>query len=70
MKSLMIFAQKHSNDDLGLTLNFFMARSNVLTFWAFIWEDFLDFVDDFSANVNKYSSKGEQNNRFFFCSGS
>ena len=30
-KVLKIFAQKCSHDDLGLTLTFFMARSNLLS---------------------------------------
>ena len=30
-KVLQIFAQECSNDDLGLTLSFFMARSNLLS---------------------------------------
>ena len=61
----MIFAQECFHDDLGSTMSF-MARSNVLAFWTFIWEDFLDFVEDFSAKVNKYSSIGEQKNSFAF----
>ena len=38
----------------------------MLAFWTFIWEDFLGFVEDFSAKVNKYSSIGEQKNIFAF----
>ena len=32
------FYQVCSNDDSGLTLTFFMARSNVVPY-AFVWED-------------------------------
>ena len=37
---------------------FFMARSNML------WVEFMGFVEDFSANVNKYSYTGEHKNTF------
>ena len=37
-----------SNDDLGLTLTFFMARSNLLPY-AFIWEN----THSFRKNVRK-----------------
>ena len=37
-----------SNDDLGLTLTFFMARSNLLTY-SFIWEN----IHFFRKNVRK-----------------
>ena len=38
----------YSNDDLGLTLTFFMARSNLLPY-AFIWEN----IYSFRKNVRK-----------------
>ena len=24
-------------------------------FWAFMWEEFMDFIEEFGAKVNKYS---------------
>ena len=33
-------------------------------FWAFIWEEFMDFAEDFGAKANKYSSTGEHKNSF------
>ena len=43
---LQIFAQECSNDDLGLTLSFFYGKVK-FAFWDFIWEEILDFVEDF-----------------------
>ena len=40
---LKIFIQEYSNDDLGLTLSFYGKVK--FAFWAFIWEEFMDFVD-------------------------
>ena len=45
-KVLQIFAQECSNDDLGLTLSFFYGKVKFV-FWNFIWEEILDFVEDF-----------------------
>ena len=45
-KVLQIFAQECSNDDLGLTLSFFYGKVK-FAFWDFIWEEILDFVEDF-----------------------
>ena len=54
-KVLQIFAQECSNDDLGLTLSFFYGKVK-FAFWDFIWEEILDFVEDFlGPKVNKYS---------------
>ena len=50
---LKFFAQEYSNDYLGLTLIFYGKVR--FAFWAFIWEEFMDFVEDFGAKVNKYS---------------
>ena len=52
-KDLKIFIQEDSNDDHWLTLSFL---DNVnFAFWAFIWEQFVNFVEDFGAQVSKYS---------------
>ena len=54
-KDLKICTQECSNDDFGLTCDFFffffffMARSNMF------WVEFMGFVEDFSAKVNKYT---------------
>ena len=49
-KDLKICTQECSNDDFGLICDFFfMARSNML------WVEFMGFVEDFSAKVNKYT---------------
>ena len=45
-KVLKIFTQECSNDDLGLTMSFFYGKVR-FSFWAFIGEEFMDFVEDF-----------------------
>ena len=62
-KVLKIFIQVSSNDDLGLTLSFSVARSNLLS-GLFIWVEVLDFVEDFGAQVDRYSYIGEHKNNF------
>ena len=49
-KVLKIFTQECFNDDLGLTLIFFYGKVK-FAFWAFIWEEFMDFIEDFGAKV-------------------
>ena len=44
-----MFAQECSNDDLGCYGKVRFA------FLAFIWEDFMELVEDFEAKVNKYN---------------
>ena len=44
-------------------LEFFFGKVK-FAFWAFIWEDFMDFID-FGAQLNKYSYLGEHMNIFF-----
>ena len=52
-KVLKIITQEYSNNDLGLTVRFF---GNVkFAIWAFIWEEFIDCIEDFGAKVNIYS---------------
>ena len=46
-KVLKIFAQECSYDDLGI----YSAKFK-FTFWDFIWEEFLELVEDFGAKVN------------------
>ena len=55
MESLKIFAQECSNCDLGLTLGFYDKVK--FAFCAFIWEEFMDFV-------NKYNEICEHENTF------
>ena len=38
-----------SNDDPGVILTYFTARSNLVTYWAFIWEKVI--MVDFSETV-------------------
>ena len=45
-----------------------MAKSNLLS-GRFIWEEFMDFVEDFGAQVDKYSYIGEHKKIFFFIGG-
>ena len=52
-KSLKIFAQKCSNDDIGLPHN--ILWQNKFAFRAFTWEEFMKLVEDFSAKVHKCS---------------
>ena len=52
-KVLKIFAQKWSNDDLGLTLTFFVVRSNLLSGLSY-GEEIIELVEDLGAKVNKY----------------
>ena len=47
-KVLKIFTQECSNDGLGLTLIFLFKIK--FSFWAFIWEELMDF----SSPVRKY----------------
>ena len=65
-KVLKIFPQKCSNDDLGLTLTFLMAMSNLLPGLAFIREEFMELVEDLGAEVNKYSQRNEYMNIVLF----
>ena len=48
-KVLKIFAKNCYNDDLGLTLTFLFA------FRAFIWGEFMAFMENFGAKANKHS---------------
>ena len=48
-----MFAQICSNDDLGLTSTFYGKVK--FAFRAFIWEEFMEIVEDFCAKINKYS---------------
>ena len=57
------FAQDCSNDDLGLTLTFLWQCQ--ICFLVFIWEEFMELIEDFSAKVNKHSSINEYMNIFF-----
>ena len=49
-KVLKIFTQEFLHGDL----DFFNSKVK-LAFLAFIFEEFMDFVEDFDAKVNKYS---------------
>ena len=62
MDSFEDFSSKYTDDDLGLTLSFFMARSKgQVCVWAFIWEEFMDFVQvlvhKLMSSVKKVSPK-------------
>ena len=52
-KILKSFTQECSNDDLKLTLIFYGKVK--FAFLAFMWAEFMDFVEAFGAKVNKYS---------------
>ena len=54
MESFKDFPQKCSNDDLGLTLTFLMARSNLFSRLSY-GEEFMELVEDLGAEANKYS---------------
>ena len=51
MESFEDFSQESSNDELGLTLSFYGKVEFAI--WDFIWEEFMDFAEDFRAKVNK-----------------
>ena len=48
------YYQVWSNDDPGLTLTYFMARSNLLSY-AFVWEK--DKTMDISETIEVYSGR-------------
>ena len=53
------YHQVYSNDDPGLTLTYFTARSNLIPY-AFVWEkgktrDFLETVVVYDVKVGRYS---------------
>ena len=50
---LKIFAQKCSNDDIGLTLTFLCQDQ--ICFLGFHREEFLELVEDLGAKVNQCS---------------
>ena len=50
---LKIFAKYFFNGDLGLTLT--LSGKVKFAFFTFILSEFMELVEDFSANVNKYS---------------
>ena len=63
MESFEDFYQEGSNDYLGLTLSFFYGKVK-FALWAFIWKEFMDFVEGFYVQVKKYSHIGEHKNSF------
>ena len=53
------YYQVYSNDDPGLTLTYFMARSNLVSF-AFVWEkgkamDFSETIAVYDIKVGRFS---------------
>ena len=44
-KVLKVIVQECSNDDIELTLSFFYGKVKFAV-WTFIWEEFMDFVDN------------------------
>ena len=50
---MKLFAQKCTNDDIGLTLTFYGKIKFALR--GFTWEEFIEFVKDLGAKVNKCS---------------
>ena len=44
----------------GLTLNFYGKVK--FAFWAFIWVEFMDLIENFSAKINKCSQISEHKN--------
>ena len=53
VESFAVFAEDLSNDDLGLTLSLYSKVK--FAFWAVICKECMDLIQDFDANVNKYS---------------
>ena len=51
-KNSKIFTQECSNDDLKLILSFYGKVEFAIL--AFIWEEYMEFVEAFGAKVNKY----------------
>ena len=51
-KFLKIFAQKSSDDDLELTMTYCNGKIK-FAFRDFIWEEFMELVEDIGAKVNK-----------------
>ena len=62
MESFEDFTQECSNDVLGLTLFFYMAKSNLPS--AFHMGRVHAFCEDFGAKANKYILTGEHRNSF------
>ena len=60
---MKLFAQKCTNDDIGLTLTF--NGKIKFAFRGFTWEEFIEFVEDLGAKVNKCNYINENIN--FFC---
>ena len=54
-KDLKICTQECSNDDFGLTCDFFFCFVFFYGKVKYAWVEFMGFVEDFSAKVNKYS---------------
>ena len=50
-KILKIFGQKCFDYDIGLTLKFLWQGQ--ICFQGFIWEEFIELVEDLGSNINK-----------------